>query len=123
MLFTIKHFPLLTIVKITIVRCQITSYTAKLLDILTAALRTSIIKFSLIPTIQATINREVKGQIRNVQILKGIINNVLYCLSILYKCSLKFNVGNASTCRVFTEGRLAPSLMLNRILFPTRNIM
>lgn len=51
MLNTFQYFGLFAIIKIMIICGQISSYTTKLLNVLTTTLRTNIVKFTLIPTI------------------------------------------------------------------------
>ena len=122
-LFTLKHFTLFAIIEITIVCCKIPCHTAKLLNVLAATLRTPIIELALIATIQTTINREVKGQIRNIKNLERIINNVLNSLCILYKCTIQFNISNTAASRILAEWSLTFQLLLDGHLLPNRDMM
>ena len=123
MLLTFKHFTLFAIIEITIVCRKIPCHTAKLLNVFAATLRTPIIELALIATIQTTINRKVKGQIRNIKNLKRIINNILNSFCILYKCTIQFNISNTAASRILTERSLTLQLLLDRHLFPNRNMM
>lgn len=99
---------------------HLTSYTTELLNVLAATLGAVVIKLALVAAVKAAVNREVDGQIGDVEFLKCVVDDLLDSFGVLYERGFAFDIRNAASAGVLAERSLDTELVINADLF--RNI-
>lgn len=119
----IKNLGLLALIESAIIRRQIASHTTELGDVLSAAFRAFRIELGLKTTVVAGVDGEIEGEVRNVQRLHGVIDDVLNGLRIGHQRRITLDVGDRATGAELCKGGFDTELFINPNLFPDGNMV
>lgn len=114
---------LLAGVEVMVVRREIPRYATELLNVLAATFGAVVIKLALVAAVKAAVNREVDGQIGDVEFLKCVVDDLLDSLGVLHKAGFTFDIRNAASAGVLAERSLDTELVINADLFRDIDVM
>lgn len=92
-------------------------------DVMTIAFGTGIVNLVFIPAGHAFINGKIKGEIRDVQHIESVVNDVIYGFGVLNESGFQFDVSNSAASGKLGKRRFQRQLFMDADLFPHRNVM
>ena len=92
-------------------------------DVVTFAFRAGIVDLVFVPAGHALVNGEIEGEIRNVQRIKSVVNDVVYSLGVLNKRGFQFDISDCAASGKLGKRCFQRQLLMDADLLPDWNVV